>query len=629
MLKSILHIAFVCFFGLHLSSQTVFNKVYNDFSQSYVQDSMDIPWYSFYKSESFLGVVELNSNSILAVGGSYPDFVVDSFQFSVYLTKVNTVGDTVSKLLFETIPYSRNGGFHLIPLSDESIYLFGITSNSVYDSIYNQEGLIMKLDSSLNVLWFKTPLDLGPNEQLINAKYIEELNSFYTLSYAHSDSINGNYDAFLSKMDTSGNLLYTHSFGGLDSDFMYDLAYMHDGTFILSGTTYSNTAGTLGRTDVWVMRVDTLGNVLWDERFGYPGWDEASSLKNLIVHSDAIYIVGGHEKSDGDDVGWFLKLNLQGDTLWTKMYNRGVEFERLYNVESWDDNTLIFSGASINYDFITDYKPLAWVLKMNTYGEIIWERFISMYPDDPDADTYLYDMFLASDGGILLAGYVINNQIQSNGINHRNDAWMAKTDSCGFTAGAMPQADFIFDSIVGPQVYISNLSEDYCIGSLEVFAYNPATGDTLRLDSLHVYAYSQYTNGDDPNQWVYTLPDTGSYIFTLYTYAGDGEDVFNSSIQVSDISTNITDAPSIAFSVYPNPAKDYVVVEGRSVLQSTETAFQVQFYNMTGQLVHTTSLNPRLYQERLYIGDLSNGVYLMRFMVDDQVVGYERVSVVK
>jgi len=52
-------------------------------------------------------------------------------------------------------------------------------------------------------------------------------------------------------------------------------------------------------------------------------------------------------------------------------------------------------------------------------------------------------------------------------------------------------------------------------------------------------------------------------------------------------------------------------------------------YTTTGQLIKTYSLNPKLIQEKILLGDLANGVYLLSFSVDGRSVGYERLSIIK
>ncbi|MEX0595629.1 MAG: hypothetical protein WD512_03940, partial [Candidatus Paceibacterota bacterium] len=157
-----------------------------------------------------------------------------------------------------------------------------------------------------------------------------------------------------------------------------------------------------------------------------------------------------------------------------------------------------------NYD-TPNIPATGWLLKLDTLGEIIWERLVSRYNNQNNSSEYISDLKIDNNGWIYMSGYVIGGAIITNGVFHSNDAWLCKTDSCGFTTGAQPQALLTIDSVVGAQVYLSNLSEEYCIGNLAISVYNSTTGDTTLLDSLHVYAYSQFTNGTNPSRVLHEM----------------------------------------------------------------------------------------------------------------------------
>lgn len=302
------------------------------------------------------------------------------------------------------------------------------------------------------------------------------------------------------------------------------------------------------------------------------------------------------------------------------------------------DSSFIAAGGS-NNPRLGGYQPAGMLSRISKHGEHIWTRYISKY-NAGVADDYVYDMIIAPDGGYLLSGYVINNYIETDSIFHRNDAWLAKTDSCGFTVGDVPEPLFVIDSIVGLTAYISNQSENYCTG-----AWHITTNDSSMLDSLSIYAYSQFTTGVNPTQLQYTFPDTGNYNITLTTRAGDSLRSYSLNFGVYDTATNINNITPNSFqnliSVFPNPSKDYVIIELDKGLeqilnQSRYTSGQhdgvgvlCELVNLNGQVVKQVTLNPKLYQQQINHSSINNGIYIMQFSYENQSIGYQRISVVR
>ncbi|MFT5829056.1 MAG: hypothetical protein ACI9AB_002025, partial [Urechidicola sp.] len=106
-------------------------------------------------------------------------------------------------------------------------------------------------------------------------------------------------------------------------------------------------------------------------------------------------------------------------------------------------------------------------------------------------------------------------------------------------------------------MYISNLSEFYCSGYL-VFS----DGGGL-LDSVSMYAYSEWTSGANPNQFQYAFPDTGLYGVSLSVTGGDRTDTYTVQISIQDTLSGISQSynSNNDILVYPNPARGYIVIQ--------------------------------------------------------------------
>jgi len=119
----------------------------------------------------------------------------------------------------------------------------------------------------------------------------------------------GDYDVLLVKTDSVGNKVWNRTLGGANADRGLSVEQTSDGGFILAGSTDSYGAG---YHDAWLVKIDPTGNKVWDRTFGGPGYDVGSSVQQT---SDGGYIVAGYTTSHGAgsfDV-WLIKTDAEGN----------------------------------------------------------------------------------------------------------------------------------------------------------------------------------------------------------------------------------------------------------------------------------------------------------------------------
>ncbi|MBE7179129.1 MAG: T9SS C-terminal target domain-containing protein, partial [Mucilaginibacter polytrichastri] len=111
----------------------------------------------------------------------------------------------------------------------------------------------------------------------------------------------GNADYWIVKLDAKGNMVWKHCYGGADDDIPADLQLTGNG-FVAAGYTASNNGdvtGFHGTYDFWVIKTDTLGNLLWQKTLGGENDDEAYSLS---CNRSGTYIISGFSNSYTGDV---------------------------------------------------------------------------------------------------------------------------------------------------------------------------------------------------------------------------------------------------------------------------------------------------------------------------------------
>ena len=107
------------------------------------------------------------------------------------------------------------------------------------------------------------------------------------------------------KLDSSGNVTWQKTYGGSGEDYANSIQQTSDGGYIVAGQTYSFRASGF---DAWVLKLDSSGNITWQKTSGGSSWDTANSVKQT---SDGGYIVAGFTDSFGSvwyDI-WVLKLD--------------------------------------------------------------------------------------------------------------------------------------------------------------------------------------------------------------------------------------------------------------------------------------------------------------------------------
>jgi len=150
--------------------------------------------------------------------------------------------------------------------------------------------LLIKTDGSGNVLWSKTFGGTGTEraftvQQTIDAGYI--IGGFTTSSGA------GGNDALLIKTDASGNMLWAQTYGGTLSDICHSILQTPDQGYIFTGFTNSFGAG---NSDVYLVKTDMDGNILWTKAYGGTGIDQGNSYYRT---TDGGYIIAGYTASYG------------------------------------------------------------------------------------------------------------------------------------------------------------------------------------------------------------------------------------------------------------------------------------------------------------------------------------------
>ncbi|MDD2889390.1 MAG: clostripain-related cysteine peptidase [bacterium] len=171
------------------------------------------------------------------------------------------------------------------------------------------QALLLKMDSNGNKEWDKL---LGGIQDEFGYSAQQTKDGGDILAGSTSSTGAGGTDAWLVKTDASGNISWSKTFGGANWDGSNGVQQTYDGGYILAGRTASFGAGNY---DAWMVKTDTLGNMQWKKTFGGINFDYAWSVRQT---SDSLYVIVGGTQSSGAG-GTDVRLIKMGRHKWTIM----------------------------------------------------------------------------------------------------------------------------------------------------------------------------------------------------------------------------------------------------------------------------------------------------------------------
>ena len=198
-------------------------------------------------------------------------------------------------------------------------------------------------------------------------------------------------DVWIVRVDGDGKLLWEKTFGGAAIDRGRAIVETPDRGLVIAGATESKGAGEF---DVWVIKVNAAGELLWDQRFGGIATDWASSV---VVTSDGGLAIGAYTQVDADTPYdfWVIKLNSAGALLWQRRFG-GAATDWSNAITETADKSLVVVGHTESKGA---GKADFWVLKLGADGEPLWDRTFG----GPRTD-YASAVTATRDGGVIVGG---------------------------------------------------------------------------------------------------------------------------------------------------------------------------------------------------------------------------------
>ncbi|MDD5528551.1 MAG: T9SS type A sorting domain-containing protein [bacterium] len=456
------------------------------------------------------------------------------------------------------------------------------------------------------------------------------------------------------------NAGWIRTYGGTADDGGNSVQQTMDSNYIFAGYTYSFEAG------VYLLKINSMGDTLWTKTYGETGCDEWGSSIQQTTDGGFI-ILGGKGSTDSTRKIWLIKIDANGDTLWTKAHSIIRDYWRLCLIRQTMDGGYIMIGEAGDHSKmnLTDI----WLIKADSAGDTLWTKTFGgggydwgnsvqqtsdsgyiivgeagcgktaawdlwLIKTDANGDTLWtrtyggpstdggHSVQQTTDGGYIITGYVDTSTVGT-------DIWLIKTDSTGDTLwtkifgnpspGTGEQGQSVQQTTDGGFIIAGNIN----IGSNNDIwlIKTDSTGDTLWTRTYSGFA------------WRLSVQQTidGGYIVAGETKSGAGDkdiyliktDSLGYVIAIEDPSTGSLkpSLQAVDLQISQNPFSHSTVITYQLPKLSTLNSqlLTLKIYDLSGRCVKNLVNGQKpagTYTTPLNAKELKTGIYFVRLTTD-------------
>lgn len=440
----------------------------------------------------------------------------------------------------------------------------------------------------------------------------------------------GSHDCWVVKLNSIGTIQWEKSLGGSSAEEARSIQQTSDGGYVFVGISRSVDGDVSGHhggstnNDYWVVKLDSIGNILWQNSYGGTGEDVAYSILQTI---DGGYVVAGNSQSNDGDVSghhgslfpsdyWILKLDSVGAIEWQKSIG-GTSVDGAFSIYQTIDSGYIVAGSSnSNDDDVTGNNGNTdfWIVKLNTTGTIQWQKSLGGTLDDVS-----YSIQQTNDGGFIAAGWTGSNDGDVSG-NHGGlyDCWVVKID----TIGAIEWQKCLGGTDIDEAACIQQTQDDGFV--LTGFSQSDDGDFNINIGGYDSFVIKLDINGN--LQWQKILGGTnfdafesiqetfdGGYILAGGSNSNDVDVAWHYGttattdywvVKLDPLLTNISNSEHISnISIYPNPSTSEIDI---SIQGEDLNNYEISIINILGE-VQKVKIN----QSAISVSEFSSGVYFI------------------
>ena len=475
---------------------------------------------------------------------------------------------------------------HINKISMCIIFLFSIITATVFAQ-------------APNTLWLQTIGDASSNF----GESVQPTRDGGFIVLGTTKTASGSSQFYLARTDGSGNTIWTQTYGGAGDDFAASVQQNWDGGFILTGSTRS---GGNGESDLWLIRTDSLGNQIWERKFGTAGRDGGNQV--IQTNDSGFAVIGSTEPSGNSDFNaWLVRVDSSGNLLWTRTFG-GSDTTFGLSVQQTDDGGFIFAGTT-RFFGNTDI----WLVRTDDQGTMLWQNIMGSAESEFPGEVQQ-----TSDGGFIVVGSTNDTP------DLADDIWLIRIDASGstiwsrfFGSAGSDHGESVQQTPDGGFIITGRTPSPSIQHDIDLWLIKTDPNGGLIWSNIYGGAEADYGRS------VRNTGD-GGYIVCGSTHSfGQGEYDFWLIRLESENPTGIPDGkPGVATDFrleqnYPNPFNPATTIE---FALPQKSKVRITVYNMNGEPVKTL-INRNLpagYHQALFDGSgLASGIYLYRIQAGE------------
>jgi hypothetical protein len=436
----------------------------------------------------------------------------------------------------------------------------------------------------------------------------------------------GDYDVYVVKTDNIGNIEWQKTIGGANYDVGISVSQTIDNGYIIAGYTSSNDGDITsnhGLFDALVIKLDALGNIVWQKTYG---GSQIENAFDLIQTDEGGYIVAGTSQSNDGQVSqnqgsvdvWIFKIDASGTIEWEKTFG-GSTVDFITSIIKTSDNGFAIVGHTFSNDgdiLQNQGNADAWIVKISNTGTIVWQKTYGGSEGD-----YLYSIQQTNDGGYITCGQTESSDGNLSSNHGITDAWIMKLNPLGeiewnktYGGSNDDGLNSIIQTTDGQYIFGGNTySSDFDINT----NFGESDCWIMKLNNNGDLVWEKNYGGSD-NEAINNIIKTSdnSFIYVGYSYSNDGNVTINNGlIDMWLVKLTAEQLSNSGFSqgsleVFPNPTTNLLNLQipGELAIDAIIVS------DLTGKKV----LEQTPIQHQINTQNLVSGIYFLKVIVGDQ-----------
>ena len=233
---------------------------------------------------------------------------------------------------------------------------------------------------------------------------------FLAVGEALSSTAGNQMDVLVTKMNKYAEIIWSKTIGGTGDELARSVVETTDGSLFITANTNSVTTT---REDLYVIKMDTDGNVLFENTFEgtFNSLSNTGAFGKGIQTSDGGFIIGAHSANflfSGHRSCYVLRLNAAGQLQWAQHYGF-FDNEQITSIIQTQDGGFVFSG--ITESFGVGFNDIL-LTKISSSGSVLWSKTIGTTSNDGAGTVQEL-----ANGNLILCGDLGEGQVANNTIS--------------------------------------------------------------------------------------------------------------------------------------------------------------------------------------------------------------------